>query len=491
MTSLEIPSEFLEVCKEAADMVLENTDEIIKIISHHDADGIAAAAIIGRALYRAGGHPHIRIIRQLNRSVIEELATDNSPFLVFLDFGSSQLDLLSKLDKQIMICDHHPPVSQIPTTSLKGKISHVNPHLFGINGTTEICAAGVSYLVAREMESSNSMMADIALVGAIGDRQDQGPKNSMLGLNRVILQSGIQEGLINESVDLRFFGRETRPIHACIEYTIDPYIPGLTGNRVKCLRYLENIGINPRDGDKWRTMPDLSQEERKILVSNLIVHMLEYGMSANQAEQIVGSVYTLLKEVKSSNLRDAREYAAIIDACGRMNSSGLGVAVAMNDRTDNFQLAINVASMYHQKLTSAISYLLENPNRIRDDKTSFRYFIESKIIDHSILSPITSIVTSNHIIPNEKPFVGLAATGQGMIKVSARGTSLLVNQGLDLGAALRAVVADESISGEAGGHNIAAGAVFPQGHEALFLDQLDTTLRKQMERLGEESITND
>ena len=118
-------------------------------------------------------------------------------------------------------------------------------------------------------------------------------------------------------------------------------------------------------------------------------------------------------------------------------------------------------------------------------------FIESKIIDHSILSPITSIVTSNHIIPNEKPFVGLAATGKGMIKVSARGTSLLVNQGLDLGAALRVVVADESISGEAGGHNIAAGAIFPQGHEVLFIDKLDTTLRKQMEPYEEESTTND
>ena len=478
---MNIPPAFLESLKEASETILEKTEGIIKILSHHDADGLAAAAIMGRAICRAEGRPHIRIVQQLERAAIDELETDNSALIIFLDFGSGQLEALSRLThKKLVICDHHPPVPPSTRAAPEG-IIHVNPHLFGVDGTTEISGSGVTYLVAREMAPSNTKMADIALVGALGDRQDRGTKSSVVGLNRTILDWGIQEEILEESLDLRFFGRETRPIHVCIEYTTDPFIPGLTGNREKCLKFLEDAGIEPKEGEKWRTLLDLSQEERTILVTNLVVHMLEYGMDTIQAEQIVGTVYSLLKEQPNSPLRDAREYAALLNACGRIHHPGLGVAVAMHDRSENFRLAVNTAKEYRRKLAVAIGYLLENPRMIREDKKSFRYFIGNEIIDHTIVGTIASIAISSRIVPNEKPLFGLAETGEGTIKVSARGTHELVKKGLDLGAVLRDVVALEPITGEAGGHDIAGGARIPQGKEETFLNRLETALLRQIE----------
>ena len=483
---MDIPPDFLKVIKDTAETIQEKMEGIIKILAHHDADGLSAAAIMGRALCSAGGRPHIQIMRQLEPGVIDVLETDKANILIFLDIGSGQLEALSRLTrKELVVCDHHPPVG-----GAADGIIHVNPHLFGVDGSTEISGSGATYLIVREIDLSNTKMADIALVGALGDRQDLGAKNSMVGLNRTILNWGLQEGVLEESQDLRFFGRETRPIHVAIEYTTDPFIPGLTGNREKCLKFLIEAGIESKEGEKWRTLSDLSQEERKILVTNLVVHMLEHGMDTAQAEQIVGTVYTLAKERPNTPLRDAREYAALLNACGRMQQPGLGVAVAISDRSENFRLACEVATEYRRKLTTAISYLLENPKRIQEDKQSFRYYRGNEVIDHQIVGTITSIAISSRMVLNEKPLVGLAETSEGKIKISARGSRKLVENGLDLGLILRNIVMGEPITGEAGGHDIAAGALIPKGTEEIFLNQLEIALLQQI-RSEEEGTMED
>ncbi|MFQ6124932.1 MAG: DHH family phosphoesterase [Candidatus Heimdallarchaeota archaeon] len=473
---MDIPSEFQTVINEAAETILEKPKGIRKIIAHYDADGLSAAAIIGRALCRAGERPHIQIVRQLKREVIDTLETDNSAIIILLDVGSGQLEALSRLtQKKLIVCDHHPPVG----TTTEG-ITHVNPHEYGINGSTKISGSGTAYLIAREMAQSNTKMADIALVGALGDRQDRGAKNAVVGLNRTIVDLGIQAGVLEESLGIRFFGRETRPIHVALEYTTDPFIPGLTGNREKCLKFLTEAGIEPKEGDNWRTLLDLSQEERKILVTNLIVHMVEHGLDTTQAEQIVGTVYILPNERKNTPLHDAREFAALLNSCGKMRCPGLGIAVAMSDRSENLRLAIEITNEYRRKLATAIGYLLENPQRIQEDKQSFRYFKGNKVIDHMIVGTITSIAIISQLVSNEKPLVGLAETGEGTIKISARGTRELVENGLDLGTVFRNVLVDGSIAGEAGGHDIAAGALIPQRAEEIFLNLLESTLLLQI-----------
>lgn len=479
---MEIPPEFLTVINNAAETILGKTEGIRKIIAHYDADGLSAAAIMGRALCKAGERFHIQIVRQLKREVIDALETDNSRILIFLDVGSGQLEALSRLtQKKMIVCDHHPPVG-----TATERITLVNPHLFGMHGSTEISGSGVSYLIAREMAQSNTNMADIALVGALGDRQDRGAKNSVVGLNRTIVDWGIQEGVLEETLDIRFFGRETHPIHVALEYTTDPFIPGLTGNREKCLKFITETGIEPKEGDNWRILLNLSQEERKILVTNLVVHMVEHGLDTTQAEQIVGTVYTLRNERANTPLRDAREFAALLNSCGKMRCPGLGIAVAMSDRSENLRLAVELANEYRRKLATAIGYLLENPQRIQEDKQSFRYFKGNKDIDYLIVGTITSIALISQLVPNEKPLVGLAETGRGTIKISARGTRELVEKGLDLGTVLRNVLEDGSITGEAGGHDIAAGALIPKRAAEIFLNLLESTLLLQ---IGSEEVT--
>jgi RecJ-like exonuclease len=74
---------------------------------------------------------------------------------------------------------------------------------------------------------------------------------------------------------------------------------------------------------------------------------------------------------------------------------------------------------------------------------------------------------------------GLAITTEGEIKVSARGTRTLVNNGLDLSVVMKK--SSEKVGGVGGGHNIAAGATIPKGCENDFLVFADKLVKKQMD----------
>ena len=70
----------------------------------------------------------------------------------------------------------------------------------------------------------------------------------------------------------------------------------------------------------------------------------------------------------------------------------------------------------------------------------------------------------------------------GKVKVSARGTRDLVNNGLDLAVAIKA--ASEKVGGTGGGHNVAAGATIDEGKEEEFLIEIERIIGSQITSLS-------
>jgi single-stranded-DNA-specific exonuclease len=87
----------LESASEAATLILKNVDEdkTIHVASHLDADGLAAAGILGRALFRLGATFRLRIERWLDEEIVHNLANEKPPLTIFLDLGSGYLNLLT------------------------------------------------------------------------------------------------------------------------------------------------------------------------------------------------------------------------------------------------------------------------------------------------------------------------------------------------------------------------------------------------------------
>jgi RecJ-like exonuclease len=130
-------TDFLDSVSHAAKAILEtvNEDGFIQVFSHLDADGIAAAGIIGKALFRLDAKFRVRITQWIDEKLMDEILSEKPQLIVFTDLGSGYIDLLGEklADFTIVILDHHQVIGEQAANFV-----HVNPHLHGIDGARDI-----------------------------------------------------------------------------------------------------------------------------------------------------------------------------------------------------------------------------------------------------------------------------------------------------------------------------------------------------------------
>lgn len=467
MNSIKYPKDFYQQAAFAAETLREfvNKNYVIRIFSHIDADGLAAASIIAEALFRMEALFSIRIEKQLDERLVEELDVEDWSPIIFTDFGSGVLNLLkSKFSgKDIIIMDHHQPQK----CSAFPKLIHVNPHLFGFDGAKEISGSGVAYVIAKAMDISNIDLAYLAVIGALGDCQDRNEKRKLRGLNQKIVKDAINTSSINVETDLIFYGRETRPLHKALAYTTDPFMPGLSGEEDKCFGFLTNLGIELKVHGRWRAINDLGLEEKQKIFSEIVKHLSINNLPNSRVLSLIGTVYTLTNEERGSHLRDAREYASLLNACGRMNKSGLGIAIGVGNRGSALKEAKEVLYNYRKTLAKHIEWVTNTPHVIEKRKNI--YVINGfDMIDEKILGTITSILISSGIFRDEKPVIALTSTENNMVKISGR---IVTTSKLNLGLLFRE--ATLKYQGTGGGHDVAAGAQVHQKFADDFIQHLD------------------
>ena len=163
---------FYASASKAAKTILETVekDGFIQVFSHLDADGIAAAGIIGKALWRLDARFRIRVLQWVDDKIIGEIIAGKPQLVVLTDFGSGYLDLLNEKASgvKVVILDHH----QIVGNAVNEGFVQVNPHLHGIDGATDVSGSGVAYFAAKALDLQNVDLSPIAIVGALGDMQD-------------------------------------------------------------------------------------------------------------------------------------------------------------------------------------------------------------------------------------------------------------------------------------------------------------------------------
>ena len=438
-------------------------DGAIQVLGHLDADGLSGAGIISKTLFRLGANFNVRIAKQLDENVIEGFSKEKAALFIMVDFGSGYLEAINKnfISTPCVVLDHHQ-LQGLPGPN----IVQVNPHVYDLNGATDLSGSGVAYLVAKAVDGRNVDLSCVAIIGALGDMQDRNKRRELLGINKLIVDDGVANGVLREETDLLFYGRETRPIAKALASTFNPFIPGLSGEEDKCLGFLINMGVELKSGDRLRTISDLSVDEKQKIISALVTHLISEGVDKDTALSLIGTVYTLSKEDRFSSLRDGREFASFLNACGRMDKAGLGIAICMGDRSAAFLEAQGILVQYRQTLSEGLGWLYAEPERIV--KYDYFYLVKGEsVIDEKIIGSISTILTTSGTFDQDRPIIALTKTKENTIKVSARGNEFLINKGLNLGEIMQK--ASEAVSGSGGGHNIAAGAQIPVGSEESFL----------------------
>jgi RecJ-like exonuclease len=470
--------DFLNNAADAAGIIQDHVSkgDFVSVISHLDADGLAAAGILGCVLSRLDATFRIRIAKQIDESLASDLASEGAPLYIFSDFGSGSLDIFKEklCERDIVVLDHHQPIN----VSLP-RVVHVNPHLHGFDGARELAGSGVAYFVARAISHRNIDLAYLAVVGALGDMQDRNKRRELYSLNELVVKDAIEVGALKTEIDLIFYGRETRPLYKALACTTNPFIPGLSGEEDKCLGFLVNLGIDLKVNERWRALSDLSPDEKQKLLSQLVAHLVSRGIAGDVAMTLVGTVYVLTKEDRWTPLRDAREYASLLNACGRMDKAGLGVAICIGGRGKTLDEAQEVLNQYRRTLAQYMDWLTGTPGRLQEIENA--YIVRGEgVINERLLGAVSTILTTTGLFQPTKPIIALTTASDGGVKVSARATNQLIREGLNLGVILQ--IAAGKVGGRGGGHDIAAGAQIAKDSVDDFLAITSQLIKEQLKR---------
>jgi len=458
--------DFFRKCRIVAEQLKQH--DKLTVAGHYDADGLTSTAITVQALRRAGIETDFVNIRQFDVNSKEHLNGINNP-IVFVDMGSGQIDQIEKeITNKVYIIDHHPPVRETE--------NQVNPFQHGINGTRELSASGTCYFVAKALDEKNMDLAPIAIVGAVGDMQDL--HGGLKGANRIILEDGKKHRILKFYKNLRLFGRQSRTLPAMIEYCSEPVFPGLTGNYHGCVQFIEGLGIALKDtSGNTRHYVDLSEEDRKKLTSALYMLLLDHHASELVCDMLIGEVYELEKEKEGTELRDAKEFATVLNACGRHEEGGIGVEVCLGDRREAWSKARHLLENHRRELREGIEWVKKKG---LEETKNLYYFDAGNNIKDTLVGVIAGMIYGSMFLDTGKPIIAFAESQESEedIKASARGNNKLVKAGIKLGEAMNEGCS--KVGGEGGGHDVAAGARLPKAKKEEFLKIVDNTVAKQL-----------
>jgi RecJ-like exonuclease len=359
----------------------------------------------------------------------------------------------------------------------------VNPQLNNISGANELSGAGSTFLAALAMDRRNIDLVHLAVLGAIGDLQDQKTRR-LEGLNRALLSAAIEEKTVEAVEDIRYFGRETRPIHKLLEFSSDPFVPRISGNEEGALSFLLELGIELKDEDAWRTWVDLTSSEKKSIIDALKEHLRESRRRPETIERLVGEVYVFTREEKGTPVRDAKELATLLNACGRHGKAEVGLRICIGDRGDALTEGMALLRDHRSALSKALTWA-KGSGIIR--LRNIQFFDAGDEIEDTIVGTVAGMLLGSEGADRSAPMVAFAESTEysdtPKVKASARGTQDLVARGMDLSAAIRN--AAERVGGVGGGHNIAAGATIPSDKRDEFLSLLDEIVGSQITSRGQ------
>jgi len=438
-----------KLSKKASEMILSIPKSTrFRVISHYDADGISAAAIICKTLSRQGYEFHASLMRNPFTKGLERLKNEGNEIIIFTDMGSGQIDMIEQLGCKSIIIDHH----QYQKNETSKDIIQINANQCGINGNYEASGSSLSLSLAKAVDPDNIDLSDLALIGATGDKQYIG---GIRGYNKKILDEALEKNILIKQIALKF-SHET--ILDSLYYSIDPYYSGISGNKDEIISLMNKLNI-----DYNKKIKDIDKKESKKINSYLLLKLIKQGCENNILDTVIRERYSS----KTYNC-ELERFADLLDSCGKGGNRGLGLAICLGDKK-SFNEAINLEKNYKKEILKELINLEQNGFL---EKNNYKYFYSKK----SSIGGVIGGIAMNYLLTNEKPLFSIVKK-DNELHISCRGTQSLVAKGLDLGSAMKKAAIE--LEGNGGGHKIAAGATIQAEKENDFLELTDKIISKQ------------
>ncbi|MDD1693294.1 MAG: DHH family phosphoesterase [Methanoregula sp.] len=460
---------FCDDVKAAAEQIAAAPE--ITIISHIDADGISCEAILSQAVSRQGIPVKSVFVRQLEPLTMPQVPADSS-LKIFSDLGAGQQNLMLERgfsEKEVLIVDHH--VSQ----PCEREYTQVNCLPYG---HTRMSAAGVSYLVAKQMDPANIDLAKLAVVGNVGDMMAR-EKCGLVGPAReIIVEDGMKHGSVEvRKKDLNCYGTATRPVHLSLAYNDDPFVKGISNNPEGARQFLKRLGIRQQTPDgRWYVWEELSDDDHRTIISALAQQLMANG---EKTDRLLSETYRFPGEIPRTPLRNAQEYATLLNACGRWSKPQIGGAILRGDRGPAYRDAEHMLNNHRAILRELLQYIIDTGVK---ELENLQYLHVGGKYPDTIVGIGAGMALSK--LNSAKPILIMCEVPEdrNLTKVSMRTTERVVEKGIDLQKALSDASAE--YGGGGGGHKIAAGAYIPKTAEQEFVVRVNRILGEQFTAAG-------
>ncbi|MFA5221202.1 MAG: DHH family phosphoesterase [Methanoregula sp.] len=443
----------------------------VSIISHIDADGISCEAILSQAISRYGIPVRSVFVRQLEPLTMPQVPSDTS-LKIFSDLGAGQQNLLEERkfsENEILIVDHH--VSQPCTVEYQ----QVNCLPYG---HTRMSAAGICYLIAKQLDTANIDLAKLAVVGNVGDMMARETCGLVGPARDVIVEDGIRHRSVEvRKKDLNCYGTATRPVYLSLAYNDDPFIKGISNNPEGAKQFLKRLGIvQQAPTGRWYVWEEISVEDKRTIISALAEQLIANGESV---DRLLAETYGFPGEIPRTPLRNAQEYATLLNSCGRWSKPALGGAILRGDRGTAYREAEHMLKNHRTIIRDLLQFIIETGVHELDN---LQYLHVGNRYPDTIVGIGAGMALSK--LNSAKPILIMCEVPEdpNLTKISMRTTERVVERGIDLQQALNE--AAKEYGGGGGGHKIAAGAYIPKSAEQEFVGRVNKILGEQFTAQG-------
>jgi single-stranded-DNA-specific exonuclease len=460
---------FCDDVKAAAEQIA--AAPVVTIISHIDADGIACETILSQAISRLEIPVQSVFVRQLEPLTMPQVPADSS-LKVFADLGAGQQNLMLDRgfsEKKVLIIDHH--VSQ------PGERAYTQVNCLPY-GYTRMSAAGVSYLVARQLDGVNMDLAMLSVIGNVGDMMAR----EMCGLvgpaRDIIVEDGIRHGSVEvRKKDLNCYGTATRPVYLSLAYNDDPFIKGISNNPEGARQFLKKLGIRQQAPDgRWYVWEEIPVEDKRTIISALAEQLMANG---EKFDRLFAETYGFPLEPPRTPLRNAQEYATLLNACGRWSKPQVGGAILRGDRGSAYRDAEHMLNNHRAIIRELLQFIIDTGVK---ELENLQWLHVGGRYPDTIVGIGAGMALSK--LNSSKPILIMCEVPEdrNLTKVSMRTNERVVERGIDLQQAL--CNASAEYGGGGGGHKIAAGAYIPKTAEQEFVQRVNRILGEQFAAAG-------
>ncbi len=443
---------------EAVEMV--TSAKKLRIFSHHDADGIASAAIAVFVARRLGLNYEVTIRNQLTPQDV----FGGSDIYWFNDMGSARLNDMRNVSG--IVTDHHNPiVMETHYTKDGNNIYQFNPHLEGLDGSISQSGSTTSFLFATNVLSEVSAVSHLPVIGSVGDLHDK-KFGRLVDTDREIMLLAKNMGIIEVKEDIRYYGRSSKSVSYMLRFGNDPRIKSLYDNPNAVADFLSGHGLDRRNLKSIRWL-DLDQEKREELIADL-KDMVE--REGGDSSRLIGEVYEMKGEPTTSMIKDLRDFSSLVNATSRKGKPDVGIRLCLFERGEAMKEAMQLYSDHLDSLRNASKAL-----EATEGKTvgNVLYYDFGEKLQNNITGTLATRIITHMNVPKTTVVVVMANLGNTK-KISAR-ISLELSERVDLAVVFRQAAG--TFGGSGGGHRNAAGAIVPMGKEVEFVEKVNELMK--------------